>query len=176
MLQLKLDADEILALDGVGPKTMEEIETAIEAFEFPEPEVEEVEEVVEAEAEEAPEAELEAGEAPADEAEAVEAAEAEAEPTPEVEAAAEVEEAVEEEEEEEEEELTFEQALAESEITFIDDDFSDRIGQKDDKGGKKRKKYHQVEYDPDLDVNIVRRRRKRDSDEWDEDNWEDYLD
>ena len=76
-------------------------------------------------------------------------------------------------EEEPEEELSFEQALAESEITFIDDDFSDRLQPKDDKGSKKRRKYHEVEYDPDLDVNIVRRRRKGDSEE---DNWEEYLD
>ena len=64
--------------------------------------------------------------------------------------------------------------MAESEITFLDDDFDDRFKPKDE--GKKKRTYRQVEYDPDLDVNIVRRRRKRDGEEWDEENWEDYLD
>ena len=173
MLQFALDADEILAIEGVGVKTVEEFQNAIEAFEFPEPEVAE-EELVEEEVEEAAEPvaeevkEVEAEEAIVEEDEVEEAAEPVAEEAAEVE----VEEAVV--EEEEEEELTFEQALAESEITFLDDDFDDRFKPKDD--GKKKRKYTQVEYDPDHDVNIVRRRRKRDSDDWDEDSWEEYLD
>ena len=173
MLQLSLDPDVILSIDGVGPKTMEEYEAAIEEFEFPEPEVvvEEAEAPVEAAAEEETEpVELEA------EAEVEEEAEEVEEPVAQAEAVAEEEEIeeAEEHEEEEEEELTFEQALADSEITFLDDDFDERFKPKEE--GKKKRKYRQVEYDPDLDVNIVRRRRKRDGEEWDEENWEDYLD
>lgn len=106
MLQMELDSDKILALQGIGPKAMEDITAALERviFEGPEaPEVLAVEVVAEAEAEaelveaeaeveaveaeaaeEAPaveaEAELEAAaEVSAPEAEAVEAAEVEAE-------------------------------------------------------------------------------------------------
>ncbi len=175
MLQLSLDPDVILSIDGVGPKTMEEFETAIKEFEFPKPEVvvEETEALEEAAAEEdvePAEAELEAAAEVEEEAEEVE------EPVAQAEAVAE-EEQIEEAEEyegEEEEELSFEQALADSEITFLDDDFDERFKPKDE--GKKKRKYRQVEYDPDLDVNIVRRRRKRDGEEWDEENWEDFLD
>lgn len=106
MLQMELDSDKILALQGIGPKAMEDITAALESvvFEGPEtPEVLAAEVVAEAEAEaelveveaeveaveaeaaeEAPaveaEAELEAAaEVSAPEAEAVEAAEVEAE-------------------------------------------------------------------------------------------------
>ncbi|MEJ2757648.1 MAG: hypothetical protein P8046_04110 [Anaerolineales bacterium] len=176
MMQLELDSDAILAVDGVGPKTMEDIRQALDEFELPEPEAApEAEAVVEAAAEEAAETELEAEAAE----EAVEA-EAEAAEQPEeaeaVEAAAEPEPVKEKaKEEEEEEDLSFEKVIADSDITFLDDD-EDMIDKLDqDKGSKKKRKYRQVEYDPDLDVNIVRRRRKRDSEDWEE-NWEDYLD
>ena len=173
MLQLSLDPDEILSIDGVGPKTMEEFETAIKEFEFPEPEViEETEATVEAAAEEAAEpAELEAAAEVEEEAEEVEEPVAQAEAIAEEVAAEETEEY---EEDQEEEEVSFEQALADSEITFLDDDFDDRFKPKEE--GKKKRKYRQVEYDPDRDVNIVRRRRKRDGEEWDEENWEEFLD
>jgi N utilization substance protein A len=176
MLQLKLDSDVILAIQGLGPKTMEEIHKAIDEFEFPEPE-EEV--VVEAEAE----AELPAEEAIEPEAEAEvepEAEAEEAEPVMEAEAAEPVvEEELEEEEAVEEEAVTFEEVIAASEITFIEDEEEDdelQRFEKDREKGSKKKKYRQVEYDPDLDVTIVRRRRKRETDEWDEENWEEYLD
>ena len=184
MLQMAMDPDQVLSIEGVGPKTIEEFEKAIAEFDFPEPEPV-VEEVAEAEAEEpaaeaVAEADAEAVEAAAeqgDEAAVTEDEEIteEAELVPAGPEEAQVED-FEEDEEEPEEELSFEQALADSEITFLDDDFDDRFKPKDDKDGKKRKKYTQVEYDPDLDVNIVRRRRKRDSEDWDEDNWEEFLD
>ena len=82
MLQLELDSDKILAIDGLGPKTMESIEEALAEFEIPEPEPEVVEEeetaaeLVEAEEAEAvvevPEVE---GEPVAEEEAVVEAAE-----------------------------------------------------------------------------------------------------
>ena len=45
----------------------------------------------------------------------------------------------------------------------------------DEEKGKKPKKksFNEVEYDPDLDMTIVRRRRKRDGTD---DTWDDYLD
>ncbi len=175
MLQLELDPDEVLAVDGMGPKAMETVQEALEAFEFPTPEVEEeapaaeVEEAAEVEAEAETEVEAET------EIEAEAAEEPAAEAVEEVEAVEEIEEP--EKEEAPEEEVSFEQALAESEITFIDDDREFDFEKEDSSKSKdKKRKYVQVEYDPDLDVNIVRRRRKRNADEWDEDNWEEYLD
>lgn len=38
MLQMKLDSDAILALSGIGPKTMEDIESALAGLSFPAPE------------------------------------------------------------------------------------------------------------------------------------------
>jgi N utilization substance protein A len=52
MLQLRLDADAILGLNGVGPKSMQELEEALAAVSFPEAPV--VEEEVAPEAELAP--------------------------------------------------------------------------------------------------------------------------
>ncbi len=173
MMQLELDSDVILAIDGLGPKTMENIQTALDEFELPEPVVEEEEEAeVEADAVEKAEEVPAAVEEAAEEAEAVMEAEP-AELVEEDEAEAE-----EEEIEEEEEPISFEQALAESEITFIEDEEDKGLErlEKDKEKGSKKKKYRRVEYDPDLDVTIVKRRRKRDEDEWDEENWEDYLD
>ena len=39
---------------------------------------------------------------------------------------------------------------------------------------KKRvqKKYVDVEYDPDADVTLYRKRRKGESDDWEDDNWD----
>lgn len=171
MLQMALDSDAILAIDGLGPKTMEDIVKALDEFELPEPEVE-----VEAE----PEAELEVAVAPETPVEAeVEAEQAElvgeveaAEPAAELEEVQEVEEL-------ESEPVTFEEAIAASEITFIEDEEEEddlQRFEKEREKGSKKKKYRQVEYDPDRDVTIVRRRRKRETGEWDEDNWEEYLD
>jgi len=171
MLQMALDSDAILAIDGLGPKTMEDIVKALDEFELPEPEVE-----VEAE----PEAELEVAVAPETPVEAEVEAE-QAELVGEVEAAepaAELEE-VQEAEELEPEPVTFEEAIAASEITFIEDEEEEddlQRFEKEREKGSKKKKYRQVEYDPDRDVTIVRRRRKRETGEWDEDNWEEYLD
>jgi N utilization substance protein A len=164
MLQLAMNSDAILSIDGVGPKTMEEIEKTVTEFVFPEPE---------------PVAEPEVpAETVATEAEVEAAAEGIAEVEVEsVEEAALAEAAAEEdvEEPEFEDELSFEQALADSEITFIDDD-GELPESQQDKDAKKKRKYRAIEYDPDLDVNIVRKRRKGDGEEWDEDNWKDYLD
>jgi len=102
MLQMNLDPDVILGLDGVGAKAMEEIEKALTNLSFPEPEEEPAAEaeIVETEAGEPAVAEVEAAEQPDALAEApAQEAETIAEPTAEVVEAGEavVEEAVEEE-------------------------------------------------------------------------------
>jgi N utilization substance protein A len=147
MLQMNLDPDVILGLDGVGAKAMEEIEKALANLSFPEPEEEAPAaeaEMAEPEAEELAEAEMEAAEqpetvaeAPAQEVEAIAA-----EPAGEVIEAGEVvaEEAVEEEleeapiaaeaEEEEAEEITEVEPAAETlpeveeETTSLDELFA----------------------------------------------------
>ena len=170
MTQLLVEPDEVLSLNGIGPKTLEEIQEALDAFEFPEPEVvePEVEETVEAETEAAPQDEEEpevAAEAESTAEEAVK--EVEASPEAEEPQAAVAQEVEEEEEEEEEEDIDFQAAIeTESEIAFIDDDDIKGFDE-DDKSKKDRKKrYRQVEYDPDLGVDIVRRRRKGDEEDW----------
>ena len=74
MLQLELDSDEILGLNGIGPKAMENIHNSIAEVTFPEPVVEEI--VDEEEISEEPEVEEPAeaieAEEPAVEPEAVE--------------------------------------------------------------------------------------------------------
>lgn len=71
LVQMKVDSDAILGLNGIGPKTMENIQNALAEVSFPEPEVQEPE-VEEIEAAEEPEAEL-AAEVELTEAEVVEA-------------------------------------------------------------------------------------------------------
>jgi N utilization substance protein A len=168
MLQLALDPDVVLAVEGIGPKTMETVQEAIDAFEFPEPEPQPE-----------PEPEVEAepvGEDAEAEAEAVEEAEVEVAVEAESEMEAEAEPAVEEAEAvEEKPAISIEEAFAKSEITFVEDEPEEEFVEEREKKSKK-KKYREVEYDPDRDVTIVRRRRKRDADDWDEDDWEKYLD
>ena len=185
MLQLELDSDAILALNGIGPKAMENIQESIAEVTFPEPVIEEVEEeVVEPEAEVVTEAAVE-GEEPTGELEAVEETEAPAEEQPEPAAAEttadevkEQEEPAEEAESEEEQETetsfeemfalepeAFDIDLAESE--FEDEDQAEEEARKKKKD--KKKKYVEMEYDPDQDVVIVKRKRKRDEDDWEED-------
>jgi N utilization substance protein A len=85
MVQLELDPDAILSLDGIGPKTMETIQKNLSAIVFPGPETGELEEempaaVVEAPAVELPGEEVEAA-AETREPEVPEAEPAEIEPT-----------------------------------------------------------------------------------------------
>jgi len=54
MVQLELDPDAILSLNGIGPKTMETIQNNLSAIKFPEPEIAEVAEEVPALAVEEP--------------------------------------------------------------------------------------------------------------------------
>ncbi len=186
MLQLKLEPDTILGLDGVGSKVMREIEAALAAVTIPEPPVEE--QPVEAVAAEAaaPAVEsvqpVEAGVAPvevpvtetpveavlvAEAAPAVETAPVTEEPAPAVETP--------------EAELVAETVKPEGEPVSIEELFSlsvdeitavkadDEEEEDEDKKGKKKKKkrFAEVEYDPDHDVVIAKKKRKRGSDDWD---------
>ena len=162
MMQLEIDEDIILALNGVGPKAMETIKEAIENFEMP---AEEIEEEV---AEESAETETDE---PEDGAEELAEEDQEAEVVDESET-----------EVEEKEDVSFEEALetheadeaSKKEKIFTEDKI------KEDPSGlfpedkkpqqKKKKKYRAIEYDPDHDVTIVRKRRKGE-DEWEDENW-----
>ena len=201
MFQMAIDPDEILALNGIGPKAMEDLQAAVENFlqNLPEPAAEEAaaESEPEMAAEEAVEAEVEAAAEAAAEMTAGAEAEVEAEETTFVEPAAEVEapvveaaveEAVEAEKEESE---PVKDDLAEKDFDdlfqFTPEDFGfteeseedeEDGGETDDKTGKGRKKkrkkrFHEMEYDPDLDMTIVRRKRKRGGGkDWMGDDWE----
>jgi N utilization substance protein A len=199
MYQMNLNADKILALNGIGPKAMEEIESAITDVELPGQEVEEVEaeEAVVA-SEVAPEAvaEAEAPEAVTAEPEEVSAPEAPVveppapepevpepitEPAPAVEEPVDEAEAAEEEKEEGEEaefslEELFARKLAELAVSEEleeeeeeEEEFEPEVDRRKKKG--RQKKYVEVEYDPDHDVTIVKRKRKRGETDW-EDDWD----
>ncbi|MDX1436187.1 MAG: transcription termination factor NusA [Anaerolineales bacterium] len=190
LVQLNMDSDAILAINGIGPKAMEDIQAAVDAIEFEVPVEEEavaVEEeaaAAEAEAEVAAEAEIEAeAEAEPVEAAAAEtpAAEEDEAPAAEAEIEAEAEEAVVV-EMEEEEDLSLEEMfrLQSAELgltTDLDEDDEDdesddsETGERGRKKKKKRKKYVEMEYDPDHDVMIVKRKKKRGATDWDE-GWE----
>ena len=173
MMQIAIDSDEILALNGVGPKTMEDIQAAITDFEFPEPEeaIEE-EEVVEEMVEATPVAEEEE-EQPIEEEE-LDEVDAELEPSAEEESEEVEQEVMEAEEEEDEEDIEDFESIIETEgdLKFIEDDDEDEDFDLFDEKGKtkqkKKKQYRRVEYDPDLGVDIVRRHRKGDEEGWEE--------
>lgn len=174
--QLAIDDDEIRNLSGVGPKSIEEMQEALEGMTYvvPEPEPEEVPEIeaeaeVEAEAAEEAEAAVVAEPAEAEAAEQVEAAPVEAEAKE-----AEVEEEVEEGDEIEKVFEAVEEKLGisdEEEEEFEDLEDLDEEGE-DDQEEKDRSKQRRrvVEFDPELGEVIVRRRRKpsRRQDEWED--------
>jgi N utilization substance protein A len=189
MYQMMMDSDIILALNGIGPKAMEEIIAKLAEQEFPPDEVEaEAEPEVEAlaageEGVETPEAAAE-GATPEAELEAV----VEAEGGETAEAAAAVEEpaaeaAVEEIAAEEgaeaapdalDEMFTLKPDTLEL-VTELGEESDDEEDDDDDSKGegkkKKRRRYVEMEYDPDKDVMIVKRKRKRPTQEWGE-GWE----
>jgi N utilization substance protein A len=198
MLQMHLDANAVLGLDGIGAKAIEEIETALANIALPAPEAElqpEAEVQVEAAAEEVPTEEAEIEAAPAIEVEA----EAEALPemvAPIVEepepvavemAAPEVVEVEEKEEVAPEPKIEVQAApVPEEEPATFDELFKlradvmelvdDEDEEEEEEGGrpsqkkkkKKKKKFVELEYDPDKDVVVARKKRKRGVGEWDE--------
>jgi transcription termination/antitermination protein NusA len=196
MYQMAIDPDAILALSGVGPKAMQEIEQALQAVAVaeevveaePEVQVEPVSEVEEAElVEPAAEVELEAAVDTLDVEVPVEAVE---ELVPEDEVveipeAAETE-VVSAEEGEAEVEVVTPEAEAEEELpTSLDELFAlkpevlDMVetGDEEDeeeegrKKKKKKKKYVEMEYDPEKGVTVVKKKRKRGGGDW-SDDWD----
>ena len=197
MLQIQLDADSILGLNGIGPKSMQEIETELTNLSFPEAPVEaegeelapEGVEVVEEGVEPLIEVPTEIVMAEPAEAELVTAPIAEEIPVAEAEepeilettplAEADVEEVsvaepvspVEIEEElptSLDELFTLKPEVFDVNLEEIEEDEEGEEG--DRKKKKKKKKYVEMEYDPDKDIVIVKRKRKRGAAGW-EDDW-----
>lgn len=188
MLQMELNRDVILALEGIGPKAMEEVDEILSNITFPEPEEEiepepEAVEVEKVEALEETEIEPEAvTEEPILAKVKADTEEEEVEPvieepivevsTVETDMAAEKVEDV----SEEEESASFDELFALEPGDFemvepLDDDEEDDDVEKAKKK-KKKKKYVEMEYDPDKDVVVVKKKRKRaGSEDWD-DNWD----
>jgi N utilization substance protein A len=183
LLQMTLDPDAILAINGIGPKAMEEISAALEGVQLEAP----VEEAPEALAEEAAvdEAAVEAEVAP----EALEG-EAQAEPADEVDETSEaialpveapedaaLVEAGAETESVETEELSLDEIfrLKTEELVFVgegeeeEDSDDSETDSKGKKKKKKRRKHVEMEYDPDRDVMIVKSKKKRGPSDWGED-------
>ena len=202
MFQLEVDADAILALNGVGPKVMDDVYAALEAYDLPveeEAEAEETapedaaeddtveeteavaEEIAEAEAQEEPAAEkqpeavTEAAE-PADEQATVEepavvkeelAAEKRLAAEKQLAAETDKPEAVAEEVlEEPQKKARKAQKPQKQTLKFVED--SEPKLEDDKKSHKKKRRFDEVMYDPDEDIIVVKRRRKREQDEWDE--------
>ena len=192
MFQVNYDADSVLALDGIGPKYMQEIQDKLKDVTFPEPEAEVVAEEVVPEAVPAEGEEVIPTEAAMVEPVAV--PEAPSEPASEVGVpvgeAAELEAPVESVGEAAEgileQPVSAADAVQIDESTTLDELFTlrpeefvvpeddeeedDDSDDKDKKKGKKKKKrFVEVVYDPDHDVTIVTRKRKRGGelgDEW----------
>jgi len=182
MLQMELDSDSILGLNGIGPKAIENIQNSLSEITFPEPVVEEIEEeaeILEPEAE-APTDAVEAEE-PGTEPEADEEVE-ETEEVLEAEAAEGEAEAIEDQEDpteqaepEAEAEASFEEILALEPDAFDIDVAEGELEEEGEAGEEarkkkkeKKKKFVEMEYDPDQDVVIVKRKRKRDEQDWEE--------
>jgi N utilization substance protein A len=186
MLQLFMDANVIREINGIGPKAMEEIEASIEAITSIMPKDEEPEPEIEAETETVEEVEAVQTEAVTEESEAAEVADEAIEETPEPEAVAEVkakpEEVAEETEEEEElpesleEIFSIRPEMLDVESMMDDEEDLEDIDTPRKRSTKKKKrtqkKYVDVEYDPEADVTLYRKRHKRDEgDDW-EDDWD----
>ena len=198
MVQYFFDSSKLKEIEGIDDQVLEDILNAFELLTstLPEPEPEEIEEIEEAEEIEA-ETEAEAELQPTDEVEIVEATdevsevtEIEPDEVEETEAtvleaaetqAAEVEESkpIEPTQKEEEEE---ELPASLEDIFKLKPEMLDVPDERDDvddddapvKGRKKRKKYVDIEYDPEQDVTIYRKKRKKGEEDWDD--WEEDWD
>ncbi|HOO57937.1 MAG TPA: transcription termination factor NusA [Anaerolineaceae bacterium] len=169
MLTAKLDPDEILGYNGIGPRTFEEIMELVNTFKFPEEAPAEVLELTPEETQETLTgvAELAVEVEPQAETEQPEAEEvtvAESEPEQAV--------ALESEESEEksfEELFNMDTLLRSKEIRKVAPEDEELTGPRTGKKSKgKKKKGHTVEYDPDKDESFVRYKHRKD-DGWDED-------
>jgi N utilization substance protein A len=187
MLQMLMDADKINQINGIGPKAMENIETSIEALtsimpEDEEPETEPVESVDTAAETEVPEIVAEAHDEVTDVEVAAEEEETEEIPEPELEDSEDIVEPeavvdITEEESPQALEKLFDIQPEMIDIEMMEEEEEeeeiDRTRKRTPRKKKKtQKKYVDVEYDPDADVTLYRKRRKGDSEEWDEDVWD----
>jgi N utilization substance protein A len=194
LLQMKLDPDSIWKLSGMGPKAMNELQTALDQLvaQLPPAEVEalpgEAEAVVEVEelaaveepvesapvqVEAAPEAEAEqvVGELlAAPEAEPVLAEEAVVQEAAPEEMVAAPEAAV---EAAEEEVGTFDELFAlRPEILTYESGEEDELEEEGDKKKKKKKKkFVEMEFDPERNAMVVKKKRKRGAGDWEETTW-----
>ncbi|NPV56675.1 MAG: transcription termination/antitermination protein NusA [Anaerolineae bacterium] len=177
-LQIKNDPDVVLKLQGIGPKSMNEITGLVESIETmvaegEQPEAAE-EEPATAEAETETAVDVAETEAPLGEVELTDVLEAAA-PDGVAEAATTSEsdeQAAEGAEEEFGEETSLEEIFTlKPEMLTVATTEEDEEDTARTKGGKKKKKKHvEVEYDPDRDVTVVHRKHKRDGLGWSE--WE----
>jgi N utilization substance protein A len=172
---LGMDEDAILGLQGVGPKAIAELRETLNAYAYPEV-VEEPEPVVEEVEPEAVEAEIPTEEAEAvEEPELVEVEEVVEEPVAAIEAELEQLEPGEELEAEPEPVVeSIEESFGELIEQFTEaidieefDEEEELEPEEKAKRERKKRKARVVEYDPDLDEMVVRRRRKREEgDDW----------
>ncbi len=177
-VQMKVRPEEIFRLNGIGPRAMQEINKLMARLE---------EQMRQAEAVAEPTAEPEAEPLPAVETKVEEATVAEApvntpeaEVIPEIEAVAEAtaEVATVASEEEPEEEISFDQLFTLKSDIFskvvLDEDEEEEeeitTRSKGKKKAKKKKKPVALEYDPDRDQMVIRKKHKREDEDWDE--WE----
>jgi len=179
IVKVRMDSDEILSYNGIGPKAFSTIVEFVDNIKLAEEEKVELEEAIEAvEESTTPETEIESAEALAEEEIQSETeVEAPGEVVAEEEAEAVIEPQAEEvEESATEEEKTFEELFNIGKVKFDyapdlegsteEDETSDLASGKTKKG--KKKKGYAVEYDPDKDESKVVRKHKRD------DGWEDW--
>ena len=192
MLQLSLDQDVILALDGIGPKAMKDIEEALEKYSylFPAAEVEaevtpeapqEVELVTPQEVVAEPVAVSEESEVSGEalvseeiplaegEAMAVELAEGVSEPVAEIEAEPLAEEIGEMQAADLDQIFTLPTDVLEMVAPLAEEESEDEDQQKKK---KKKKKFVQMEYDPDKDVVVYKKKPKRSGPEGWDGGWE----
>lgn len=191
MLQLNIDSDKILAINGFGPKAMEEVNSAIDALVLPEKQEETIESEIAREQEQISE-DLEKQEKLSEEiTESISQVKEEEETSlPEKPETEQLEETIEETspittQTEEPTPIDSEEIsdlfklkpemLDIEELEFDVEDFEHDDLETDKekpkkKKKKKSKKYLEVEYDPDHDITIYKRKRKHDTNEWD-DTW-----
>jgi N utilization substance protein A len=189
MFQLTLDEDAVLGISGIGPKAMDEIKEKLVSITFPTPQpaVEEVEIIVPIEAEISEEVILPTPQETQVPEEEIEELEVEAqlvtekgsEASEEVSVVAEVvgEElapvAAGEVTDETEKPIDFNEifTLRPDALVIVDTDEEEEedLDEKGKKKKKKKKKFVEVVYDPDRDITLVKRKRKRGGD-W-EDDW-----
>ncbi len=177
MLQMFVDPEKIREISGIGPKAMKSIEDAINALTSIMPEDEKPEpEAAETAADEAEPGEPETGKEPA-ETEPAAASEAVPAPEPETLAGPEAESEKEDFPESLDEIFTIRPDLLEVDEELIEEEEIEEPGAPKKRTAKKKKKkpkkFVDVEYDPDQDVVLYRKRHKRDSGEWaSDDDWD----